>query len=135
MDIPVAKVQESTEDGRSRSRSKLLSERRGRFAFGDFIEDRAVVGLYRRGRLINVNLKDQTRHVLRTLTPRERETVIKSAFAPRKTWQASTPSKKSASSFAVYTRQRIRQIEAKGAEEVGSSASSRCGKLRAFWMG
>ena len=73
----------------------------------DFIEDRAVVSPSEA--VINVNLKDQTSQVLRTLTPRE-EKVIKMRFGLEDGSEHTL--EEVGQSFAV-TRERIRQIEAK----------------------
>jgi DNA-directed RNA polymerase sigma subunit (sigma70/sigma32) len=69
--------------------------------------------------VINVNLKDQTSHVLRTLTPRE-EKVIKMRFGFEDGSEHTL--EEIGQSFAV-TRERIRQIEAKGAAEVAAPES------------
>ena len=62
--------------------------------------------------MINVNLKDQTGQVLRTLTPRE-EKVIKMRFGLEDGSEHTL--EEVGQSFAV-TRERIRQIEAKALE-------------------
>ena len=74
---------------------------------GDFIEDKAVVSPS--DAVINLNLKDQTNSVLKTLTPRE-EKVIKMRFGLDDGSEHTL--EEVGQSFAV-TRERIRQIEAK----------------------
>jgi len=94
---------------------------------GDFIEDRAVVSPAEA--VINVNLKDQTGQVLRTLTPRE-EKVIKMRFGLEDGSEHTL--EEVGQSFAV-TRERIRQIEAKALRKLRHPSRSR--KLRAFMDG
>ena len=79
--------------------------------------------------VINVNLKDQTSHVLRTLTPRE-EKVIKMRFGLDDGSEHTL--EEVGQSFAV-TRERIRQIEAKALRKLRHPSRSR--KLRAFLEG
>jgi RNA polymerase primary sigma factor len=91
---------------------------------GDFIEDRAVVSPAEA--VINVNLKDQTSQVLRTLTPRE-EKVIKMRFGLEDGSEHTL--EEVGQSFDV-TRERIRQIEAKALRKLRHP--SRSGKLRSL---
>src|SRR5438552_2160068 len=79
--------------------------------------------------VINVNLKDQTSQVLRTLTPRE-ERVIKMRFGLEDGSERTL--EEVGQSFAV-TRERIRQIEAKALRKLRHPSRSR--KLRAFLEG
>ncbi len=79
--------------------------------------------------VINVNLKDQTSQVLRTLTPRE-EKVIKMRFGLEDGSEHTL--EEVGQSFAV-TRERIRQIEAKALRKLRHPSRSR--KLRAFMDG
>jgi len=79
--------------------------------------------------VINVNLKDQTSQVLRTLTPRE-EKVIKMRFGLEDGSEHTL--EEVGQSFAV-TRERIRQIEAKALRKLRHPSRSR--KLRAFLDG
>ena len=81
------------------------------------------------GEVINVNLKDQTGQVLRTLTPRE-EKVIKMRFGLEDGSEHTL--EEVGQSFAV-TRERIRQIEAKALRKLRHPSRSR--KLRAFMDG
>ncbi len=74
---------------------------------GDFIPDTNTVSPS--DAVINLNLKEQTDQVLRTLTPRE-ERVIKMRFGVGEGSEHTL--EEVGQSFAV-TRERIRQIEAK----------------------
>ncbi len=74
---------------------------------GEFIEDRAVISPAEA--VINVNLKEQTANVLRTLTPRE-EKVIKMRFGLE---DGSEHTLEEVGQCFAVTRERIRQIEAK----------------------
>jgi RNA polymerase primary sigma factor len=94
---------------------------------GDFIEDKAVVSPS--DAVINLNLKDQTNSVLKTLTPRE-EKVIKMRFGLDDGSEHTL--EEVGQSFAV-TRERIRQIEAKALRKLRHP--SRSHKLRAFLEG
>jgi len=94
---------------------------------GDFIEDRAVVSPAEA--VINVNLKEQTATVLRSLTARE-EKVIKMRFGLEDGSEHTL--EEVGQSFAV-TRERIRQIEAKALRKLRHPSRSR--KLRAFMDG
>jgi RNA polymerase primary sigma factor len=94
---------------------------------GDFIEDRNVVSPS--DAVINLNLKEQTDSVLKTLTPRE-EKVIKMRFGVGDGSEHTL--EEVGQSFAV-TRERIRQIEAKALRKLRHPSRSR--KLRAFLEG
>jgi RNA polymerase primary sigma factor len=94
---------------------------------GDFIEDRQVVSPS--DAVINLNLKEQTESVLKTLTPRE-EKVIKMRFGVGDGSEHTL--EEVGQNFAV-TRERIRQIEAKALRKLRHPSRSR--KLRAFLEG
>ena len=94
---------------------------------GDFIEDRQVVSPAEA--VINLNLKDQTESVLKTLTPRE-EKVIKMRFGVGDGSEHTL--EEVGQNFAV-TRERIRQIEAKALRKLRHPSRSR--KLQAFLEG
>ena len=79
--------------------------------------------------VINLNLKEQTSSVLKTLTPRE-EKVIKMRFGLDDGSEHTL--EEVGQSFAV-TRERIRQIEAKALRKLRHPSRSR--KLRAFLEG
>jgi len=91
---------------------------------GDFIEDRGVISPAEA--VININLKEQTEAVLKTLTPRE-EKVIKMRFGLDDGSEHTL--EEVGQSFAV-TRERIRQIEAKALRKLRHPSRSR--KLKAF---
>jgi RNA polymerase primary sigma factor len=91
---------------------------------GDFIEDRGVISPAEA--VININLKEQTESVLKTLTPRE-EKVIKMRFGLDDGSEHTL--EEVGQSFAV-TRERIRQIEANALRKLRHPSRSR--KLRAF---
>ncbi|MXY16689.1 MAG: RNA polymerase sigma factor RpoD [Acidobacteria bacterium] len=94
---------------------------------GDFIEDRQIVSPAEA--VINLNLKDQTESVLKTLTPRE-EKVIKMRFGVGDGSEHTL--EEVGQNFAV-TRERIRQIEAKALRKLRHPSRSR--KLQAFLEG
>ena len=107
MDIPVAKVRKVLKIAQEPISLETPIGEEEDSHLGDFIEDRAVVSPAEA--VINVNLKDQTGQVLRTLTPRE-EKVIKMRFGLEDGSEHTL--EEVGQSFAV-TRERIRQIEAK----------------------
>jgi len=76
--------------------------------------------------IINVDLKEQTAHVLRTLTPRE-EKIVKMRFGLEDGSEHTL--EEVGRSFAV-TRERIRQIEAKALRKLRHPSRSR--KLMPF---
>ena len=94
---------------------------------GDFIEDRNIVSPSEA--VINLNLKEQTESVLRSLTPRE-EKVIKMRFGVADGSEHTL--EEVGQNFAV-TRERIRQIEAKALRKLRHPSRSR--KLKAFLEG
>jgi RNA polymerase primary sigma factor len=91
---------------------------------GDFIEDKAVVSSL--DEVINLNLKEQTASVLKTLTPRE-EKIIKMRFGLEDGRQHTL---EEVGQMFALTRERIRQIEAKALRKLRHPSCSR--KLRAF---
>jgi RNA polymerase primary sigma factor len=91
---------------------------------GDFIEDKKVVSPA--DAVINLNLCEQTRKVLATLTPRE-EKVLRMRFGIGQ--RADHTLEEVGRDFDV-TRERIRQIEAKALRKLRHP--SRAKKLRAF---
>ena len=127
MDIPVAKVRKVLKIAQEPISLETPIGEEEDSHLGDFIEDRAVVSPAEA--VINVNLKDQTGQVLRTLTARE-EKVIKMRFGLEDGSEHTL--EEVGQSFAV-TRERIRQIEAKALRKLRHPSRSR--KLRAFMDG
>jgi RNA polymerase primary sigma factor len=127
MDIPVAKVRKVLKIAQEPISLETPIGEEEDSHLGDFIEDRAVISPAEA--VINVNLKEQTAHVLRTLTPRE-EKVIKMRFGLEDGSEHTL--EEVGQSFAV-TRERIRQIEAKALRKLRHPSRSR--KLRAFMDG
>ena len=91
---------------------------------GDFIEDRSAVSPSEA--VINLDLKEQTESVLKTLTPRE-EKVIKMRFGVGDGSEHTL--EEVGQNFAV-TRERIRQIEAKALRKLRHPGRS--GRLRPY---
>jgi RNA polymerase primary sigma factor len=91
---------------------------------GDFIEDRRITSPV--DAVINLNLREQTSRVLKTLSPRE-EKVLKMRFGVGDGSEHTL--EEVGQSFAV-TRERIRQIESKALRKLRHPSRSR--KLRAF---
>jgi RNA polymerase primary sigma factor len=127
MDIPVAKVRKVLKIAQEPISLETPIGEEEDSHLGDFIEDRAVVSPS--DAVINVNLKEQTAQVLRTLTARE-EKVIKMRFGLEDGSEHTL--EEVCQSFAV-TRERIRQIEAKALRKLRHPSRSR--KLRAFMDG
>jgi RNA polymerase primary sigma factor len=91
---------------------------------GDFIEDKAIISPS--DAVISLNVKEQTESVLKTLTPRE-EKIIKMRFGLDDGSERTLA--EIGQSFAL-TRERIRQIEAKGLRKLRHPSRAR--KLRAL---
>ncbi len=94
---------------------------------GDFIEDKKVVSPSEA--VVQLNLSEQTRRVLSTLTPRE-EKVLKMRFGIDE--KADHTLEEVGQNFDV-TRERIRQIEAKALRKLRHPSRSK--KLRSFVEG
>ena len=127
MDIPVSKVRKVLKIAQEPISLETPIGEEEDSHLGDFIEDRSMVSPAEA--VINVNLKDQTAQVLRTLTPRE-EKVIKMRFGLEDGSEHTL--EEVGQSFAV-TRERIRQIEAKALRKLRHPSRSR--KLKAFMDG
>ena len=127
MDIPVAKVRKVLKIAQEPISLETPIGEEEDSHLGDFIEDRQVVSPS--DAVINLNLKEQTDAVLKTLTPRE-EKVIKMRFGVGDGSEHTL--EEVGQSFAV-TRERIRQIEAKALRKLRHPSRSR--KLRAFLEG
>jgi len=91
---------------------------------GDFIEDKSVVSPS--DSVININLSEQTQHVLATLTPRE-EKVLRMRFGIGE--KSDHTLEEVGRDFSV-TRERIRQIEAKALRKLRHPSRSK--KLKGF---
>ncbi|HUG77078.1 MAG TPA: RNA polymerase sigma factor RpoD, partial [Burkholderiales bacterium] len=127
MDIPVAKVRKVLKIAQEPISLETPIGEEEDSHLGDFIEDKNV--LSPADAVINLNLKEQTDHVLKTLTPRE-ERVIKMRFGVGDGSEHTL--EEVGQSFAV-TRERIRQIEAKALRKLRHPSRSR--KLKAFLEG
>jgi len=127
MDIPVSKVRKVLKIAQEPISLETPIGEEEDSHLGDFIEDRQVVSPS--DAVINLNLKEQTDAVLKTLTPRE-EKVIKMRFGVGDGSEHTL--EEVGQSFAV-TRERIRQIEAKALRKRRHPSRSR--KLRAFLEG
>ena len=127
MDIPVSKVRKVLKIAQEPISLETPIGEEEDSHLGDFIEDRQEVSPAEA--VINLNLKEQTENVLRTLTPRE-EKVIKMRFGVGDGSEHTL--EEVGQNFAV-TRERIRQIEAKALRKLRHPSRSR--RLRAFLEG
>ena len=127
MDIPLAKVRKILKIAQEPISLETPIGEEEDSHLGDFIEDKAVTSPS--DAVINLNLKEQTSSVLKSLTPRE-EKVIKMRFGLDDGSEHTL--EEVGQSFAV-TRERIRQIEAKALRKLRHPSRSR--KLRAFLEG
>jgi RNA polymerase primary sigma factor len=93
-------------------------------SLGDFIEDKKIINPSEA--VINVNLSEQTRKVLSTLTPRE-EKVLRMRFG---IGERSDHTLEEVGQDFFVTRERIRQIEAKALRKLRHP--SRAKLLKAF---
>jgi len=127
MGIPVAKVRKVLKIAQEPISLETPIGEEEDSHLGDFIEDRAVASPVEA--IINLNLKEQTQAVLKTLTPRE-EKVLKMRFGVGDGSEHTL--EEVGQSFAV-TRERIRQIESKALRKLRHPSRSRL--LRAFLEG
>ena len=127
MDIPVAKVRKVLKIAQEPISLETPIGEEEDSHLGDFIEDRNIVSPAEA--VINLNLREQTEAVLKTLTPRE-EKVIKMRFGVGDGSEHTL--EEVGQNFAV-TRERIRQIEAKALRKLRHPSRSR--KLKAFLEG
>jgi RNA polymerase primary sigma factor len=127
MDIPVSKVRKVLKIAQEPISLETPIGEEEDSHLGDFIEDRNVMSPS--DAVINLNLKEQTDQVLKTLTPRE-EKVIKMRFGVGDGSEHTL--EEVGQNFAV-TRERIRQIEAKALRKLRHPSRSR--KLKAFLEG
>jgi len=124
MDIPVSKVRKILKIAQEPISLETPIGEEEDSHLGDFIEDRGVVSPAEA--VINLNLKEQTAAVLRTLTPRE-EQVIRMRFG---IGDGSEHTLEEVGQRFSVTRERIRQIEAKALRKLRHPSRSR--KLKAF---
>jgi RNA polymerase primary sigma factor len=124
MDIPVAKVRKVLKIRQVPISLETPIGEEGDSHLGELIEDRAVISPAEA--VINVNLKEQTANVLRTLTPRE-EKIIKMRFGLE---DGSEKTLEEVGQCFAVTRERIRQIEAKALRKLRHP--SRSLKLKSF---
>ena len=127
MDIPVSKVRKVLKIAQEPISLETPIGEEEDSHLGDFIPDTNVLSPAES--VINLNLKEQTDSVLRTLTPRE-ERVIKMRFGVGEGSEHTL--EEVGQSFAV-TRERIRQIEAKALRKLRHPSRSR--RLKPFLEG
>src|SRR3990167_6754556 len=127
MDIPVSKVRKVLKIAQEPISLETPIGEEEDSHLGDFIRSEEVVSPAEA--VINLNLREQTESVLKTLTPRE-EKGIKMRFGVGDGSEHTL--EEVGQSFAV-TRERIRQIEAKALRKLRHPSRSR--KLRAFLEG
>jgi RNA polymerase primary sigma factor len=127
MDIPVSKVRKVLKIAQEPISLETPIGEEEDSHLGDFIEDRNVVSPSEA--VININLKEQTEALLKTLTPRE-EKVIKMRFG---LGDGSEHTLEEVGQSCAVTRERIRQIEAKALRKLRHPSRSR--KLKAFLEG
>jgi RNA polymerase primary sigma factor len=127
MDIPVSKVRKVLKIAQEPISLETPIGEEEDSHLGDFIPDMNVVSPAEA--VINLNLKEQTDSVLKTLTPRE-ERVIKMRFGVGEGSEHTL--EEVGQSFAV-TRERIRQIEAKALRKLRHPSRSR--RLKPFLEG
>ncbi len=119
MDFPVSKVRKILKIAQEPISLETPIGEEEDSHLGDFIEDRAVVSPAEA--VININLKEQTESVLKTLTPRE-EQVIKMRFG---LGDGSEHTLEEVGQRFSVTRERIRQIEAKALRKLRHPIRSR----------
>ena len=122
LDIPAAKVRKVRKIMQVPLSLETPIGEEGDSHLGDFIKDSAALAPDEAA--INLNLKEQTGQVLRTLTPRE-EKIMRMRFGLEDDSEHTL--EEVGRAFAV-TRERIRQIEAKALRKLRQP--SRSGKLR-----
>ncbi|MGH9660062.1 MAG: RNA polymerase sigma factor RpoD [Bryobacteraceae bacterium] len=124
MELPVAKVRKVLRIAQEPISLETPVGEEEESHLGDFLIDRGVVSPSEA--VINLNLREQTAQVLKTLTPRE-EKIIKMRFGLDDGSEHTL--EEVGQNFAV-TRERIRQIEAKALRKLRHP--SRSHRLRAF---
>jgi RNA polymerase primary sigma factor len=124
MDIPVAKVRHVMKIAQQPISLDTPIGEEADSHLGDLIEDAS--GISPAEAMISLDLKEQTAHVLRTLSPRE-ESIIKMRFGLE---DGSEHTLEEVGQNFHLTRERIRQIEAKALRKLRNSSRSR--RLKAF---
>jgi RNA polymerase primary sigma factor len=124
MDIPVDKVRRTEQIAQRPISIETPIGEEGDSHLGDFIEDKA--GLSPSDAVINLNLKEQTASLLKTLTPRE-EKIVKMRFG---LYDGNEHTLEEVGQTFAVTRERIRQIEDKALRKLRHP--SRSHKLRTF---
>ncbi|MGC2695041.1 MAG: sigma-70 domain-containing protein, partial [Candidatus Angelobacter sp.] len=124
MDIPVSKVRKVLKISQQPISLETPVGEEEDSRLSDFIQDSS--GVSPSDAMISVDLKAQTAHVLRTLSPRE-ERIIKMRFGLE---DGSEHTLEEVGQNFQVTRERIRQIEAKALRKLRHPSRSR--KLRAF---
>ena len=127
MDLPVSKIRKIKKIFQTPVSLETPIGEDDQSQLGDFIEDHGVVSPAETA--LNIDLKDKTESVLKTLTPRE-EQVIKMRFG---LGDGSEHTLEEVGQRFFVTRERIRQIEAKALRKLRHS--SRSGVLTAFLEG
>ncbi len=124
MDLPVDKVRKVLKIAKEPISLETPIGEEEDSHLGDFIEDKQIVSPSEA--VINLNLSEQTRHVLSTLTPRE-EKVLRMRFG---IGERSDHTLEEVGKDFDVTRERIRQIEAKALKKLRHASWAR--KLKAF---
>src|SRR5713101_1099420 len=127
MDIPVSKVRKVLKIAQEPISLETPIGEEEDSHLGDFIEDKKAISPL--DAVIQLNLKEQTQKVLKTLSPRE-EMVLKMRFGVGDGSEHTL--EEVGQSFAV-TRERIRQIESKALRKLRHPSRSQ--RLRAFLEG
>jgi RNA polymerase primary sigma factor len=124
MDLPVPKIRKVLRIAQEPISLETPVGEEEESHLGDFIVDRRVVSPSEA--VINLNLREQTAEVLKTLSPRE-EKIIKMRFG---LMDGSEHTLEEVGQHFAVTRERIRQIEAKALRKLRHP--SRSHRLRAF---
>ena len=124
MDLPVGKVRKVLRIAQEPISLETPVGEEEESHLGDFIIDRRVVSPSEA--VINLNLREQTAEVLKTLSPRE-EKIVKMRFGLQ---DGSEHTLEEVGQHFAVTRERIRQIEAKALRKLKHPSRSR--KLKSF---
>jgi len=127
MDLPVGKIRKILKIAQAPVSLEAPVGKEENSHLGDFIEDRSMVSPAEAA--LNINLKEKTESVLKTLTPRE-EQILKMRFG---FGDGSEHTLEDVGRRFSVTRERIRQIEAKALRKLRQSSRNRI--LTAFLEG